>query len=234
MRSKALAPIAALFMMVSGVVTAAAEPTARPVDLPVNLPVNPRTSFAVVSVVPGVSTATPNADEPRPALSIIKLYLVDFALRHGDGSPGDKALAQSAIQLSDNNAANALDNKYPQAIGATAGEFHLTHTWRAGFWGNSTTSARDTASFLSAKEITDPGSPILGWMATAAPVAADGTAQNWGTAHIPAMMGTKWGWADDRVSLVASASFGPGFATAAFTNGGPGDENADLAAFSLH
>ncbi|OXR41827.1 hypothetical protein B7C42_06169 [Nocardia cerradoensis] len=38
-------------------------------------------------------------------------------------------------------------------------------------------------------------------------------------------------WSDDG-SDVASASFGPGFAIAAFTHGDVDDENADLAAFT--
>ncbi|PPJ38156.1 hypothetical protein C5E45_10330 [Nocardia nova] len=48
----------------------------------------------------------------------------------------------------------------------------------------------DVAEFLVAKQRTDPGSPMLRWMATASPIAADGTAQSWGTAHRPATIGT--------------------------------------------
>ncbi|KAA0022176.1 serine hydrolase [Antrihabitans cavernicola] len=229
MRMKFLIPLVTALTALGASGVAAAAP-AGPLDV---IPLNPRTTFAVVSLIPGVSTGTPNSSEPRPALSIIKLYIVDYVLRHGDGSAQDRQLAQRAIQFSDNDAASALDTKYPNAIDAVAAEDQLANTWRGSFWGTSYTSAQDTATFLVDKERTDPASPILGWMATASPIAADGTAQNWGTVHIPAMLGTKWGWSDDRTSLVASASFGPGFATAAFTNGDPDDENADLAAFSI-
>ncbi|TSE00341.1 hypothetical protein FOS14_07895 [Skermania sp. ID1734] len=221
-----LVPAASLLVMATGL-TVNAVASAAP--LPVHpVAMNSRTSFAFVSLVPGTDSGTANSNQPRPALSIIKLYLVDYVLRHGDGSASDRALSQRAIQLSDNDAASALDNKYPNAIDATAAEYQLPNTSRGSFWGTSLTSAADIANFLLDKERSDPASPILGWMATASPVAADGTAENWGTAHLPGVIGTKWGWSDDRTSLVASASIGPGFAVAAMTNGSPADENADV------
>ncbi|WP_227979828.1 hypothetical protein [Nocardia spumae] len=223
-----MAPVAALLI-------ASGTATASPVEADEPIAMNPRTSFAIVSLVPGIDSGTANSDEPRPALSIIKLYLVDYVLRYGDRSASDRQLAQRAIQLSDSDAASALDSKYPGAIDATAAEFGSTATRRGSFWGDSYTSASDVAGFLVAKELSDPGSPMLVWMATASPIAADGTAQNWGTARMPAVIGSKWGWSDDPVSpvsAVASASFGPGFATAAFTNGDADDENADLAGFT--
>ncbi|AHH21489.1 hypothetical protein NONO_c67220 [Nocardia nova SH22a] len=220
MRTTLVASILA-FLMVGGT-AATADPVA---------PVNPRTSIAIVSLVPGMSTGTSNSSESRAALSIIKVYLVAYALRHGDGSASDRELGQRAIRLSDNNAATALDDKYPDAIAATATEFGLTGTRRGAFWGESYTSARDAAEFLAAEERTDPLSPLLAWMATASPIAADGTAQNWGTSRLPAVIGSKWGWSDEPAAEVASASFGPGFAVAAFTFGDADTQNADLTEF---
>ncbi len=227
MRTTLVASVVALLM--AGSATAMASPATDPLAPPA---MNPRTSFAIVSLVPGISTATTNSSESRPALSMVKLYLADYVLRHGDGSASDRDLAQRAIRFSDNNAATTLDDKYPGAIAATAAEFGLTATQRGSFWGDSRTSARDVADFLIAVERGNPFSPLLTWMATASPIAADGTVQNWGTALIPAVIGSKWGWSDDHVSAVASASVGPGFAAAAFTNGDAAAENADLAAFT--
>jgi hypothetical protein len=56
-------------------------------------------------------------------------------------------------------------------------------------------------------------------MASASPVAADGMRQDYGTAVLPGVIGTKWGWSDDRTSFTASASYGADFSVAAQTNG---------------
>ncbi len=209
-----------------------APPRAAVGTPPQTVSMNPRTSFVKIDTATGAVTATANADEERPALSIVKLYLVDYVLDHGDGSADDRALAQRAIQLSDNSAADSLDSKYPDAIDATADAHQLKATSRDGFWGDAYTSADDAARFLADLQRTEPGSPILAWMATAAPVAADGTDQNWGTSHIPGVIGTKWGWSDDQTSEVASASYGNGFTVAAFTDGDADAENADLGSFT--
>ncbi len=63
---------------------------------------------------------------------------------------------------------------------------------------------------------------------TGTPVAADGTRQNWGTARLPGVLGSKWGWSDLPPPEVASASFGPGFTVAAHTRGSPEDQTADV------
>ncbi|CAM2752959.1 serine hydrolase [Skermania piniformis] len=190
---------------------------------------DPRTAFAMISLDSGNVSVTSNAADQRAALSIAKLYLVDYVLRHGGGAPGERDLAQRAIELSDDAAADQLDAIYPEAIDEVAGEYRLSATARGSFWGTSVTSARDAAGFLAAKLRADAASPMLGWMRDAQPVAADGTEQNWGTAHLPGVIGTKWGWSDDRVSEVASASYGDRFAVAAFTAGDADAENADLA-----
>ncbi|MET8799435.1 hypothetical protein ABZV91_23920 [Nocardia sp. NPDC004568] len=164
----------------------------------------------------------------RSALSLAKLYLTEYVLRHGDGSAGDLAYGERMIRFSDDAAADAVEAKYPQAIAIVAAEYGLTETRPGANWGSSTTSTADVADFLAAKQRTEPASPIFSWMATAAPRAADGTEQNWGTATLPGVQGTKWGWADAPPQEVASASFGPGFTVAAHTRGGPADQTADV------
>ncbi|WP_174361671.1 hypothetical protein [Nocardia paucivorans] len=190
--------------------------------------VPPRTALSLRTPI-GIAWGTGNENEPRSALSISKLYLADYALRHGDGSAEDRANAERMIRYSDDAAADAIETKYPQAIAAIAAEYGLEQTRPgSGGWGTSVTSTADIADFLTAKQTTDPASPILGWMATAAPTAADGTRQDWGTAQLPGVQGTKWGWSDMAPPEVASASFGPGFTVAAHTRGGPADQTADV------
>ena len=64
-------------------------------------------------------------------------------------------------------------------------------------------------------------------MATAAPVAADGYRQDFGTSHIPGVWGTKFGWSDDR-TIHASVSTGHGFTVAANTYGDAQTHTADV------
>ncbi|AXK87940.1 hypothetical protein IU443_18415 [Nocardia farcinica] len=199
---------------------AAAEPAEDTEQVP------PRTAISVRTDI-GMAWGTGNEHERRGALSLAKLYLVDYALRHGDGSAQDLELGERMIRYSDDGAASTLAAKYPGAIEAIATEYGLTETAGAD-WTTSSTSTADVATFLAAKTRTDPASPILGWMATAAPTAADGTPQDWGTAQIPGVLGTKWGWSDFGVPEVASASFGPGFTVAAHTYGSPDEQTADV------
>ncbi|MEV5837294.1 hypothetical protein [Nocardia sp. NPDC052112] len=189
-----------------------------------------RTAFSFRSVVPGVQWGTSNEYEMRTGLSLVKLYMVDYALRRGDGSATDLALAERMIRDSDDSAADALGAKYPQAIDAIAAEFRLTSTRSGPAWGMSYTSTADVATFLATKKRTDPGSPIFRWMAEASERAADGTSQNWGTARLPGVEGTKWGWSDSGPMDVASASFGANFAVAAHTHGTPEEQTADVTA----
>ncbi|WP_459546124.1 hypothetical protein [Nocardia sp. X0981] len=211
-------------MLTPGV--AAAAPSPAP-PAAVSDPAASRTAISVRSPL-GFRWGTANEGQARSALSMAKLYLTDYALRHGDGSAEDRAYGERMIRYSDDAAADAVATKYPQAIAAVAAEYGLTQTRPGANWGTSTTSAADLADFLAAKQGTDPGSPILAWMATAAPRAADGTEQNWGTAALPGVQGTKWGWSDIAPPEVASASFGPGFVVAAHTWGTPAEQTADV------
>lgn len=187
-----------------------------------------RTSMAVVTNN-GIAK-TPNADESRPGLSIVKLYMADYVLRHGDRSGSDRYLAERMIRFSDDGAASKINRKYPRAISTIAREYGLRNTRAAAHWGNSYTSATDTAQFLHKLRIRHPRSLVLHWMRTASPVAADGTRQNWGTVHLPGVNGTKWGWSDYGRQTLASASFGNGYTVASFSWGGRGVQNADTRA----
>lgn len=183
--------------------------------------VSSRTSLSFEHTPSGLRFGTSNENDARPGLSTVKLYMADYVVRHGDGSASDLNLAARMIQLSDDGAASQLDAKYPQAIDASAAEYGLTATSRGGFWRSSYTSTADTVRFLDAKKRADPSSPVLGWMNNSSPVAADGTDQDWGTGQLPDVTGTKWGWADDGTSVVASASIGDDFSVAANTYGSP-------------
>ncbi|MGV9679770.1 hypothetical protein ACWDSJ_31195 [Nocardia sp. NPDC003482] len=214
--------------LLTGAIIVAAGPATAAPDLPDPADVPPRTAIAVRSALPWMRWDTANDHEPHSALSMVKLYLVDYALRHGDGSPDDIRLGEQMIRKSDDAAASQLDAKYPTAIDAVAAEYHLTATRRNGSWESSLTSTADLADFLDAKLRTDPDSRLLTWMAEADPVAADGTVQDWGTAKLPGVLGTKWGWSDFGPPEVASASYGSGFTIAAHTYGTGEEQTADV------
>ncbi|MFF5034452.1 hypothetical protein [Nocardia salmonicida] len=148
-----------------------AAPAARADEDPSTVPSRTAMSLRMPG---GFAWGTANEHESRAALSMSKLYIADYALRHGDGSPEDRALSERMI--------------------------------------------RDS----------DAGSPIFEWMAGASNTAADGTPQNWGTAQLPGVQGSKWGWSDVGAPEVASASIGPGFSVAAHTYGASADQSADV------
>lgn len=169
---------------------------------------------------------TPNAGEPRPALSLAKLYLGYWVLTRGE--EGDKARVEEMIQYSHDGHASYLDAKYPQAIDEVAGQLRLTATRRNGYWGNSTTSTNDLVTFLAAVRQDPAAAPIVRGMDNAAPVAADGYRQDFGTAALPGVWGTKFSWDDSHVGNHATASYGNGFIIAANTFGTAGDLTADV------
>ncbi|WP_405161064.1 serine hydrolase [Nocardia sp. NBC_01499] len=219
-RTVALAAAATYCALISP--TACAEPLDSDV-------VPPRTAISIRSTL-GARWSTPNEHESRTSLSLTKLYLADYALHHGDGSRADRDLAERMIRYSDDGAATTMENKYPQALKSIAAEYHLADTHSAGSWGAAYTSTADLADFLDAKMRTDPNSPIFEWMAAAGENATDGTEQDWGTARLPFVLGTKWGWSDFGEQDVASASYGPGFAVAAHTHGTATEQTLDILA----
>lgn len=187
-----------------------------------------RTAITFTDSHTGRTVGTGNQHEPHAGLSTVKLYMADHVINHGDGSAADHALAEAMIRDSDDGAATQLYAKYPDSINGPAGEYGLANTHGAGHWGNSTTSTADTVKFLEAKKTADPGSPILHWMRTATPVAADGTLQNWGTSNLPGAEGTKWGWSDYGPRMVNSATISAGYSVASATDGTGHDQTADV------
>lgn len=200
--------------LVAGNAAAAPQPKLTPQGT-INAP--GRTQISFTHTPTGVHYGTANEHESRPGLSIVKLYIADYVFKHG--SEADKAKATQMIRYSDDNIARELYGRYPDSINATARAYGLGNTHGAGHWGNSTTSSADTVKFLEAKKRENPVDPVLVAMSTASPVAADGYRQDYGTATLPGVIGTKWGWSDDRRSVHASASIGPSFSVAANTYG---------------
>lgn len=190
------------------------------------------TTMAVVT--PKGIAKTGNADEPRPGLSVMKMYIADYVLKSGDKSGRDWYLTQKMLRISDDDAANQLYKKYPEAITKTAQRYGLWSTVAGDKWGTSLTSATDAAVFLDNLRKHTPNSPVLFWMGTAAPVASDGTRQNWGTAQLPGAEGTKWGWSDYGQTAVSSASYGANYTAAAFTWGGPAKQTSDVKSARPH
>ncbi len=176
-----------------------------------------RTQISFEHTPTGIHAGTANEHESRPGLSIVKMYIADYVFRHGTAE--EKAQATQMLRTSDDRIASQLYAKYPQSINATARTYGLHDTHGAAHWGNSTTSTADSVKYLEAKKRENPTDPVLVALATASPVAADGYAQNFGTSTLPGVIGTKWGWSDDRRSFHASASYGRDFSVAAATNG---------------
>lgn len=187
-----------------------------------------RTSMAVVT--PTGVVKTKNADEPRPGLSIVKLYMAHFVLNHGNGSDAERQLSERMIRYSDDGAASAVHRKYPNAISVVAKEYGLKNTVTGSSWGDSYTSATDVAVFLSKLRAAHPDSLVLKWMSSPAEYAADGTRQDWGTATLDNVTGTKWGWSDYGTPSMASASIAPTTTVASFSWGGRSEQNSDVKA----
>ena len=186
--------------------------------------VPPRTQMTV-RYADGNSVSTGNSHESRPALSLAKLYLGMWVLKYGAFE--DKARVENMIRFSEDGTASDLERKYPQAIPSIIGEYRLGDTHHNGYWGNTTTSTEDLTRFIGAISGDPVAAPLMKGMATAAPVASDGYRQDFGTARIPGIIGTKFGWSDNR-QVHASASFGPGYSVAANTYGSPADLTGDV------
>ncbi|RNE48703.1 hypothetical protein C5L39_09135 [Corynebacterium alimapuense] len=165
----------------------------------------------------------------RPALSLSKLYIAAYVLDNGTTEEGYEAI--SMISSSDDRTATELYAAYPESIDSIADEYNLLSTRSGQQWGYSVTSTYDVVSFLAQLMEEDPTDPILVAMAGASSVAADGYDQDFGTAVLPGVLGSKWGWSDDR-SLHSSVSFGENFIVAAAVTGSA-DDLTELVEFQL-
>jgi hypothetical protein len=115
----------------------------------------------------------------------------------------DFALLQSMIRRSDDPAASALWVRYGGARMVTdvAARYGLTGTAppsSPGEWGETTTTARDLARFLSLLPVVAhpaDAAALQFWMRTATPVAADGFDQQFGLfGTAPPLTAVKQGW----------------------------------------
>lgn len=166
---------------------------------------NDRTALAVVHP-DGHWSGSDTALEPRPALSLSKLFLGYWVLYHGTDE--EKDLVEEMISVSHDGYAQRLDRKYPDAIDEIAEDFELQETARYGAWGRTVTSAYDVASFV-ADILWDPRAKLLlDGMRDKPEVARDGFHQLFGAAELDHVEGVKTGWSDDRVSQTGSLSFG--------------------------
>ncbi|MDK8545947.1 hypothetical protein QP903_06385 [Corynebacterium pseudodiphtheriticum] len=156
----------------------------------------------------------------RPALSLAKLFIAEYVLENGDES--DKKLVDAMITESSDAAADKLWAQYPESIDEVAEDYRLFSTRAGTKWGFSVTSTYDVVSFIAQIKDEDPKHPLLEMMKRTVPVAADGYEQDFGTAKLPGVQGTKWGWSDDR-SLHSSVSFGKDFVAAAAITGSADD-----------
>ena len=189
---------------------------------------NGRTAIAVYHP-DGRWTGSPDALEPRPALSLAKLYLGYYVLYHGTDEERD--LVKDMIRVSNNSYAERLDEAYPQAIGEIASEFGLPDTDRNGGWGRTTTSPYDVAKFI-ASIVWDPrAEPLLDGMKNVPDTADDGFRQIFGTAKLDHVEGFKTGWSNDEKSQTGSVAYGEVddhlWVAAALTNGDAYDNTTD-------
>lgn len=176
-----------------------------------------RTQITLIHPQSGKVWETDNADEPFPALSLVKLLIAEYVYEHGDAK--DRDAASQMLRTSNDAIATQVYTRYPGSIRRIANEYQLSNTVGAPHWGNSRTTTSDIASFLAAKHRQDSTGPLMTVLRQAASVAADGYRQDYGTARLPGVQGSKWGWSDDRSSAHFSASFGSDFVVAAATYG---------------
>lgn len=156
----------------------------------------------------------------RPALSLSKLYIADYVI--DEGTESEKYDALQMISDSDDGIAEELFAAYPESIDEVAKKYGLYSTDAGEYWGRSVTSTYDVVKFIRALKDEDPLHPILVAMSQPDEIAADGYEQDFGTAVLKNVIGTKWGWSNDR-DIHASVSFGDNFIVAASVTGSARD-----------
>ncbi|WP_246821847.1 hypothetical protein [Corynebacterium sp. HMSC062A03] len=164
----------------------------------------------------GMHMGSATEHQPRYALSLIKLYIATYVLERG--SFEDKYVALDMIADSSDESAAQLFEKYPRSIDAIAKEYGLESTSAGEDWGHSMTSTYDVVRFIVQLMEDDPTHPVLVAMSHADAVSADGYEQNYGTAKLSDVVGSKWGWSDSK-DRHSSVSFGANFVVAASIEG---------------
>ena len=149
-----------------------------------------------------------NAQRPFPSASMVKLFLAEDVLHRARAgslalTAEDLALLARMISSSDDPAASAVWVRFdgPTAVRAVTQRYDLTGTEpsrRPGQWGETLTTARDLARFLSLLPVVahpDDAARLLEWMAAATPIAADGFDQQFGLfGTLPDTPSVKQGW----------------------------------------
>lgn len=186
---------------------------------------DPRTIISVVEE-DGASASTPGSNEPIPALSQAKLFLGYWVMVN---EPGRTDEVVAMIENSDDGIADELDAEYPNAIEEVITTFGLANTTYNGYWGQTITTTEDLATFMHRICQEPEGEALRDAMANVSAVAADGYAQDYGTAQLPWILGTKFGWADD-LTAHSTASFGRGFVIVAYTYGSAEELTQDVLA----
>ena len=164
----------------------------------------------------GMHMGSPTEHTPRYALSLIKLYIATYVIEHG--SFEDKYVALDMIADSSDESAGKLFKKYPRSIDSIAKEYGLTSTSAGKDWGHSKTSTYDVVRFIVQLMEDDPTHPVLVARAHADELSADGYQQDYGTAALSDVVGTKWGWSDSK-DRHSSVSFSENFVVAASIEG---------------
>ena len=177
-------------------------------------------SVTYIRLHDGMHMGSASEHEPRPALSLIKLYIATYVMEKGEYE--DKYEALDMIASSSDKSAEDLFKKYPDSIDTIADEFHLESTKAGEQWGYSQTSTYDVASFISQLIDRDETHPVLVAMAHADPISEDGYRQDYGTAKLSNVVGSKWGWSNDK-TINSSVSFGENFVAAASITGSSDD-----------
>jgi hypothetical protein len=147
------------------------------------------------------------AGRPIPGASMVKLYMAEDILHRARTGRlaldrEDFALLQAMVRRSDDPAASELWVRYggAQMVVDVAERYGLSATSPPavrGQWGQTMTSARDLARFLSLlPTVAHPAdaSAILVWMRLATPVAADGFDQEFGVFGTLPGAAVKQGW----------------------------------------
>ena len=147
------------------------------------------------------------AAQPFPTASLVKLFMVEDVLhrvRTGDLRlrRGDRDLLERMITESSDPAASALWVRYdgPRMVRDVARRYDLTGTTppvSRGQWGQTVTTARDLARFLSLLPVVahpDDAATLTAWMRTATPTAADGFDQRFGLFGVGGLPAVKQGW----------------------------------------
>nr|WP_286981089.1 hypothetical protein [Corynebacterium sp. UBA5992] len=171
----------------------------------------------------GIRMGSKSEHAARPALSLIKLYIATYVVEEGEFA--DKYEALDMVANSSDISAEELFDKYPESVDDIAKEYGLESTESGPGWGQSLTSTYDVVDFIVQLRKRDETHPVLVAMAHADPISADGYEQNYGTAELDDVIGTKWGWSDGR-DLHSSVSFGEDFVVAASSYGSADDLSA--------